>query len=58
MTDLAFILLTMAFFAAVAVVARRAATHESAVHEPAAAYSTVHEPAARDSSVAPLGRRK
>jgi hypothetical protein len=48
MTDLAFILLTAAFFAAVAVVARRAATHEPAVHEPAA----------RDSSVDPLGRRK
>jgi hypothetical protein len=43
MTDLAFILLTVAFFAAVAVVARRAATHESAAH---------------DSSVDPLGRRK
>lgn len=28
MTDLAFILLTVVFFAAVAVVARRAATHE------------------------------
>ena len=42
MTDLAFILLTAVFFAAVAVVARRAATHE---------------PATRD-SVNPLGRRK
>ena len=53
MTDLAFILLTVAFFAAVAVVARRAATHEPALHEP-----TVHESATRDSSVDPLGRRK
>jgi hypothetical protein len=35
MTDLAFILLTMAFFAAVAVVARRATTHEPAAHDPA-----------------------
>ena len=43
MTDLAFILLTVAFFAAVAVVARRAATHESAT---------------RDSAVDPQGRRK
>ena len=48
MTDLAFILLTLAFFAAVAVVARRAATHESAIHE----FVT------RDSSTDPLGRRK
>ncbi|WP_277986455.1 hypothetical protein [Promicromonospora panici] len=43
MTDLAFILLTVVFFAAVAVVARRAATHESAP---------------RDSSVNPSGKRK
>jgi hypothetical protein len=48
MTDLAFILLTVAFFAVVAVVARRAATHESAVHESVT----------RDSAVDPLGRRK
>ncbi|MFD2026228.1 hypothetical protein [Promicromonospora aerolata] len=45
MTDLAFILLTVAFFAAVALVARRAAAHEPAAHEPAPA-------------VDPLGRRK
>jgi hypothetical protein len=42
MTDLAFILLTVVFFAAVALVARRAATHEPGTH---------------DSSVDPLGRR-
>ena len=48
MTDLAFILLTLAFFAAVAVVARRAAPHESAIHESVT----------RDSSADPLGRRK
>ena len=45
MTDLAFILLTVAFFAAVALVARRAAAHEPAAHEPTPA-------------VDPLGRRK
>jgi hypothetical protein len=32
MTDLAFILLTVAFFAAVAVVARRASSNESSVN--------------------------
>lgn len=53
MTDLAFILLTLAFFAAVAVVARRAASHESAIHE-----SAIHESVTRDSSTDPLGRRK
>ncbi|WP_020016454.1 hypothetical protein [Promicromonospora sukumoe] len=36
MTDLAFILLTVAFFAAVALVARRAAaSHDSASHDSA-----------------------
>lgn len=43
MTDLAYILLTVVFFTAVALVARRAATHEAAP---------------RDSSADPLGRRK
>jgi hypothetical protein len=43
MTDLAYILLTVAFFAAVAVVARRAAAHE---------------PAPSDSSAAPQGRQR
>jgi hypothetical protein len=43
MTDLALILLTVVFFAAVAVVARRAASRE---------------PAPRDPSAAPQGRRR
>ena len=55
MTDLAFILLTVAFFAAVALVARRAAAHEPAAHEPAAHEPAAHEPAP---AVDPLGRRK
>jgi hypothetical protein len=36
MTDLAYILLTMVFFAAVALVARRAAGGEPAPHNPSA----------------------